>query len=158
MQRKTILISALALLTLALWIHPDAASAQSKAWDQAKVTELASQVAQEIKSMRAAMRKEPQVISAGTTSKQRTTALYLDTLKKLERSSAKLARQLATEQNREQTLGTARRIDSLLRDAEDQGAKLFSTEWTDKHLEPATALVGELRAYYEGAPAASPSH
>ncbi len=157
MRRNTLLTSTLALLALLFWVSPHSASAQPKSWDQAEVTELAARMAQEIKRMRTAVRKEPQVISAGTTSKQRTTALYLDTLKKLERTSAKLARQLADEQDREQTLGTARRLDALIRDADDQGAKLFSTEWTNKHLEPATALARELRGYYGSAPAAPPA-
>ena len=157
MQRNTVSASALALIALLCWIAPLSAWAQDKAWDQAEVTQLAAQMAQTIKDMRVAIRKEPQVISAGTTSKQRTTALYLDTLKKLERTSAKLARQLAEEQDREQTQGTARRIESLARDAQDQGAKLFSTEWTNKHLEPATALLRKLRGYYKSAPASPPS-
>ena len=64
---------------------------------------------------------------------------------------------MAEEQDWEQTLGTARRLDTLIRDADDQGAKLFSTEWTDKHLEPTTALARELRGYYESAPATPPA-
>ncbi len=124
------------------------AIAESGTWDQARVSLLANQLAEHVKALRTATRKEPQVISASNASKQRATAVYLDTLKKLDRASAKLARQLSAGETREQTVGTARRIDSLLRDAEEHGRKLFATDWTKKHMEPIASVVTELSTFY----------
>jgi hypothetical protein len=112
------------------------------------VTALAGQLSEQVKALRSATRKEPQVISASNASKQRATSLYLDTLKKLDRTSGKLARQLTAGEDREQTVGTARRIDSLLRDARDQGRKLYTTDWTTQHIEPLASVVAELRTFY----------
>ncbi len=142
-------LSILALsFCLAGYLAGPAASADETSWDQAHVTDVAEQLASKVKAMRAAARKEPQAISAGTAAKQRTTALFLDTLKKLERATAKLARQLASQETRQQTEGTARRVDSLLRDAATQGANLNSTQWTSQFADPALVLAAELRSLY----------
>lgn len=127
-------------------------SAEEEVWDQAQVTELARHMATEVGRMRTLTRKEPHVIAAGNTSKQRATTIYLETLKKLDQAAAKLARQLAAGETREQTLGTARRIDSLLRDVRQQSAKLYSTARTEQHLDPALGFAAQLREYYGAAP------
>lgn len=143
------ILSILALsLCLAGYLAGPAASAEEKSWDQAHVTDVADRLASQVKAMRAAARKEPQAISAGTPTKQRTAALFLETLKKLERATAKLARQLASHETRQQTLGIARRVDSLLRDAVNQGANLNSTQWTSQFSDPALVLAAELRRLY----------
>ena len=144
--------AALLLLILPLFIGAPHARADGDNWDPDKVTELANRLAGEVKAMRAATRKEPQIIAASTTTKQRATAIYLETLKKLERTTGKLARQLSAGETREQTLGSARRIDALLRDAKEQGSKLQSTDWTHKFIEPIVSLVGELRSFYTEKP------
>jgi hypothetical protein len=156
MQRN--LMIAQAILFLSLSFAPAAIGSEDKTWDQDRVSELAKEMAGEIKRVRAAARKEPHIISAGTTGKQRSAALYLDTLKKLERASAKLARQLGAGETPQETSGTARRVDSLLRDLDEQGAKLHSTEWTNQFLESAKKIAGELRSYYDSiAPDATPA-
>ena len=83
--------AALLLLILPLFIGAPHARADGDNWDPDKVTELANRLAGEVKAMRAATRKEPQIIAASTTTKQRATATYLETLKKLERTTGKLA-------------------------------------------------------------------
>jgi hypothetical protein len=143
--RSFLLLSPI-LLSFALF--PARAISEDVAWDQARVTALAGQLSEQVKALRSATRKEPQVISASNASKQRATSLYLDTLKKLDRTSGKLARQLTAGEDREQTVGTARRIDSLLRDARDQGRKLYTTDWTTQHIEPLASVVAELRTFY----------
>ncbi|MEE3326466.1 MAG: hypothetical protein VX252_03980 [Myxococcota bacterium] len=122
--------------------------AQEKAWNQEEVAVLASQMSEEVKRMRIAVRKEPQIISAGNPTKQRTGKVYLEKLRMLKAATAKLTRQLSAGETRDQTLSTARRIDSLLRDVRQQAAKLHSTVWTDQHLDPALGLAAQLRAYY----------
>ena len=152
MQR--IVKSGIVSLIGGLWIilGPGAALAQQSDWDPEQVAELAGQMATEVRRMRTAIRKEPHVIRAASTTKQRATAVYLETLKKLDQAAAKLARQLSAGDSREQTLGTARRIDSLLRDVRQQGAKVHSTDWTQRHFDPALGLAAQLRTYYGGEP------
>ena len=144
---------AMAILFVPLSFTQPASGSEAKAWDQKSVSELANQMASEIKRVRAAARKEPHIISAGSTAKQRAAALYLDTLKKLERTSAKLARELDNGATYRETSGIARRVDSLLRDLDEQGAKLHSTEWTNQFLESAKKIANELRSYYASASA-----
>ena len=151
MRGKRIMIRAL-VAVLFLWGSVWAVSAQENTWSQEQVTMLASQMAEKVKAMRLATRKEPQVISAGSVTKQRATKIYLQTLQKLDQAAAKLSRQLAAGDGRSQTLGTARRIDMLLRDVRQQGAALYSTEWTGVHLDPALSLAAQLRSFYGVAP------
>lgn len=139
---------AMAILFVPLSFAQPVSGLETKAWNQESVSELANEMAGEIKRVRAAARKEPHIISAGSTGKQRSAALYLDTLKKLDRASAKLARELGNGATPQETSGIARRVDSLLRDLDEQGAKLHSTEWTNQFLEPAKKIADELRSYY----------
>ena len=143
------ILTTLAILGLSLSVTGIAASEGGKTWDSDRVSELADELTQQIKAMRAAARMDPQAISAGTPAKQRTTHLFLDALKKLERATAKLARQLANEETRQQTAGTARRVDSLLKDATEQGRKLNPSQWTSQYAAPALALASQLRAFYQ---------
>lgn len=152
MQRTATAVMAMVLFVLLASFRAEPVSAQEEAWDQEQVTELASRMATAVKQLRTMTRKEPHVVSAGTTSKQRITATYLETLKRLDQAASKLARQLEAGETREQTLGTARRIDSLLRDVRQQSAKLHTTEQTDQHLNPALGLAAQLREYYGVAP------
>ena len=142
---------ALAALLLPLVLGQPADAEEPQAWNQQAVSELATQMADEIKRLRNAARKEPHIISAASTGKKPAATLYLDTLRKLDRTSAKLSRQLADGAGAEETRGTARRVDSLLRDLDEQGTRLHSTEWTRAFLEPARKLAAELRNDYANA-------
>ena len=122
--------------------------AQQETWNQEQVTALAIQMADEVKRMRVAVRKEPHIVSAGNPSKQRTGKVYLEKLKLLKSAASKLSRQLSAGETRDQTMATARRIDSLLRDVRQQSAQLHSTDWTNQHLDPALGLAAQLRAFY----------
>mgnify|MGYP006158767181 CR=1 FL=1 len=146
------ILTTLAILGLSLSVTGVATSEGGKTWDSDRVSELANELAQQVKSMRAAARMDPLVISAGTPAKQRTTQLFLDALKKLERTTAKLARQLANEETRQQTAGTARRLASLLKDATEQGRKLNSSQWTSQYADPALALASQLQDFYQDNP------
>ena len=143
---------AIALLVLVASLRAEPVLAQDQAWDQEQVTELATRMADSVKQLRLATRKAPHVIEAGGTTRSRATAVYLETLKRLDQAASKLARQLRAGETREQTLGTARRIDSLLRDVRQQGANLYSTQQTNVHLDPALGLAAQLRGYYGVAP------
>jgi len=122
--------------------------AQQQAWNQEEVTLLATQMDDEFKKMRVAVRKEPHIIAAGNPTKQRTARVYVEKLRVLNRAAAKLSRQLSAGEGREQTLSTARRVDSLLRDVRQQAVKLHSTGWTDQYLDPALGLASQLRSFY----------
>ena len=143
MTKSLVLISVLAFLFPGF-----AASDAPRVWDSETVSKLAGELAQQVKDIRTAARKEPQAISAATASKQRATLQFLETLKKLDRATGKLARQLASGETREQTTGTARRVDSLLKDAADQGRRLNPSQWTSQYADPALALAAQLRTFY----------
>jgi hypothetical protein len=148
MRRTGISVCSSLLFMLVCTSVSGLAWAQQVVWNQEEVTQLATQMDDEFKKMRVAVRKEPHIIAAGNPTKQRTAKLYVEKLRVLNRAAEKLSRQLSEGQNREQTQGTARRIDSLLRDIRQQSVKLHSTGWTDQYLDPALGLASQLRAFY----------
>ena len=148
MGRTAISLASMAACLLLVLIAPSLLWAQQETWNQEQVAKLASQMADEVKRMRIAVRKEPHIVSAGNPTKQRTGKVYVEKLRILGSATAKLSRQLAAGETREQTIATARRVDSLLRDVRQQAAKLHSTDWTNRHLDPALGLAAQLRAFY----------
>lgn len=148
MRRTATFLAFMAVWLLLVLIAMGPVWAQQETWNQEQVTVLASQMADEVKRMRVAVRKEPHIVSASNPSKQRTGKVYLEKLKLLNSATAKLSRQLSAGETREQTVATARRIDSLLRDVRQQSAQLHSTDWTNRHLDPALGLAAQLRAFY----------
>ena len=142
-----VLVSSLALVLL-LVSSSGLARAQEQAWDQEEVTRLATQMAEEVKQMRIAVRMEPHIIAAGNPTKQRQARVYLDKLKMLKAATAKLSRELAAGQTREQTASAAGRVDALLRDIRQQATKLHATAFTDQYMDPVLGLAAQLRAFY----------
>ena len=71
------ILTTLTILGLSLSATGVATSEGGKTWDSDRVSELADELTQQIKDMRAAARMDPQVISAGTPAKQRTTHLVM---------------------------------------------------------------------------------
>ena len=148
MRRTATFLASMAVWLLLVSMAMSPVWAQQETWNQEQVTALASQMADEVKRMRVAVRKEPHIVSAGNPTKQRTAKVYVEKLRILGSATGKLSRQLAAGETREQTTATARRIDSLLRDVRQQSAKLHSTDWTNRHLDPALGLAAQLRAFY----------
>ena len=67
---------------------------------------------------------------------------------RIARSSRQLAERLAAGGGYEETLNVAKKIRSLVRDAEVQGAKIMTTVWMEKELRPVESLLARLGRYY----------
>jgi hypothetical protein len=127
------------------------ASAQQKTWNQEQVATLARDLATAVREVRNATRAQP---GGGDRMQMNSQAMaqYLQTLQQLDRATGQLARQLEAGEGHDQTLGTARRIDMLLRDARTQSRRLDIPEPTRKRIEPALALIEQITPYYRAAP------
>jgi hypothetical protein len=123
------------------------AVAELQAWNQEEASALASELADAIKAVRAAALKEPSLRGAGNTT-GRASQQFLDTLKKLESATRKLATRLGDGENREQTLNMARRIGTLLRDAQESGRRLMLTKPSFDAIDAAVAVIHRLSPFY----------
>lgn len=118
-----------------------------EAWDQEKVTALANELATAVREAKNATRKDvylrdtvrmgdPVIVS------------YQESIDGIDKSARQLARRLGEGEGREQTLNIAKKIRSLVRDAETAGAKIMKTAWTEEKLQPAEDLLDQLAPYY----------
>ena len=139
--RRVFAIAALVAIGLA----PGAAFADLKPWNQEEVTELAKALHVAVKEVRQSMRRE----STGDLSSQaRARQRMLETLKVLEQSCGQLAARLEGGAGQAKTLNIAKKIRSLVRDAETEGRKFMTTQQTDERIEPAEQALDGLAAYY----------
>ena len=148
MHRMVSVLASHFVLVFALVSASGLAWAQTQEWNQEEVTRLATQMAEEVKQMRIAVRMEPHIIAAGNPTKQRQARVYLDKLKMLKAATAKLSRQLAAGETREQTLSAAGRVDALVRDIRQQSTKLHATGFTDQYMDPVLGRAAQIRAFY----------
>jgi hypothetical protein len=130
-----------------LLLAPATAVADLQAWDQEKVSALASELAESIKAVRGAALNEPSLRGGGNTG-GRASQQYLDSLKQLERSTQQLATRLGEGEDREQSLNVARRIGTLLRDAQESGRRLMLTQSSFDEIDRAVAVIQQLSPFY----------
>ena len=124
--------------------HQDAQPAA--AWDQAKVTGLASELASAVAGIRDAARKEsPMSIGSG---QSRSWHRLLDDLRIIESEAKHLARALAAGEGHDETLPVIERIDVLRDSAVEEGRRVFLSGFVLKKIEVARAVVEKLRPYY----------
>lgn len=144
--RKATASRCIALVTLAAIAAVAApAAAQTKEWDQPTVTALAQQLADAAKQTNQSVRRQiTRADVEGDPKGQR----YLDTLRSLERSTAKLARQLGEGKGREETLNTARRIRTQVRDLRTLAPGFFTTQQTAERAAPAVEALDALAPFY----------
>jgi len=138
---------ALVVAALACLLSAGTAVAELKPWDQEQVSGLAAELSDAIKGVRRAALDEPTLRDRSNTS-GRSTQQYLDTLRQLETSTRQLATRLGKGEDREQTLGVARRIGTLLRDAQETGRRLMLTKPSFDAIDRAVAAVHELSPFY----------
>jgi hypothetical protein len=129
----------------AIGLAPGAASADLKPWNQEEVTELAKALHVAVKEVRQSMRRES---TGDLAALARARQKMLEILKGLEKSCGQLVRRLEAGDGREETLNIARKIRSLVRDAETEGRKFMTTQQTDERIEPAEQAVDGLGPYY----------
>ena len=123
--------------------------AQPIAWDQERATSLAGELAAAMKEVKSTARKDS-YIRDGYRSGDPVISRFASALDGIERSSRQLAKRLGEGEGREQTLPVAKKIRSLVRDAEVQGARIMTPSWLEEKLVPAERLLDELGTYYFG--------
>ena len=135
--------TALALVTLGLSSH----AAELKPWDQKEVTLLAKQLSAAVTSLRTASINDPMLSSPGPAMSRRAKRV-IDGLRALERSCRQLVRKLEAGENREQTLGVARKTGSLIRDAQVASRGFMTSESQWAAIDPAVDVINRLSPYY----------
>jgi 3-methyladenine DNA glycosylase AlkD len=140
-------IRTIALVAGAVVLAPALVAAETLTWDQAKVSELAKQLSVAITEVRTVALKEP-ALRDREAPNRRAADQYLSTLKRLETSCRQLARKLEAGEDREQTMGVARKIGTQLRDAQEFGRRSMTTEQQWLTVDPAVALINQLSPYY----------
>ena len=133
------------LVAVSLLLASAAPAAELAPWDQERATQLAVELADVAKQIRQAFRKQPQEVTAV---QERARGEYLETLRALEKATKQLASRLQAGQGRDETLPVARKIRSLLNDAETTARKFMETAQMRELYEPADRLLAELGPYY----------
>jgi hypothetical protein len=139
-----IAIVAMAAATLALTL-PAVGGAALAAWDQEKVTELSGQLLGATKSLLDVERKQP---PPSPDPNQRVRAQYLQTLRAFERSARQLQRRLQAGADREATLPIAKKMRTLVRDAETHGRRFLDTAQVTEAAKPVYAALDALAPFY----------
>jgi hypothetical protein len=130
---------------LAIGLAPGAAFADLEPWNQEEVTALAKALHVAVKDVRQSLRREP---AEGLAGPARARQRMLEILKVLEKSCGQLAARLEGGDGREETLNIAKKIRSLVRDAETEGRKFMTTQQTDERVAPAEQALDGLTPYY----------
>jgi hypothetical protein len=153
---RSLRISRLAMgaaLALVLSLSASSVWAETKAWDQKAVTAIATKLASALRDLRVTVRKSPQATKGSPQRRSQFTAR--ETLRMLVITSQRLAGQLQAGDDQDATLPTFRRLQSLRRDAEQDGRRADIAAPTLERIASAQALVDQLAPYYEEAPSAA---
>jgi hypothetical protein len=130
---------------LAIGLAPGAASADLEPWNQEEVTEVAKALHTGVKELRQSLRRES---TGDITTKAKARMRMLEILKVLEKSCGQLVRRLEAGDGREKTLNIAKKIRSLVRDAETEAKKFMTTQQTDERVAPVEEALDGLAPYY----------
>lgn len=130
---------------------PAAAEVERKPWNDEEVLPLAQNLQRTISAVRSSWLKEP-VRNDRTQVKQRAAKQMDQTIKGLETSSRQLAARIESGGGYEGTLNIARKIGTLLNDAEETGRRLDLGAWTRERIGPAMEAINALAPYYGSGP------
>jgi signal transduction histidine kinase len=126
---------------------PSAARAELTPWDQAKVTELAKQLAAATSALSDSFRRQP---PPQLGSSQRVVFHRLEQeVRHLRRESSSLARALERGADREQVQGSYESLMETVRRARDNARRLFSVAEMQERSDAALAILNQLRPYFE---------
>lgn len=124
-----------------------AASDARKPWDQARMTELSIDLAKAMSEVRQAFRREPSFRDPNNPNRRASQNME-QTLRLLETSTRQLRNRIRSGDGFDETLGIARKIGSLLNDADVEGRKIMTSVWLDQRIKPAQQLINEIAPYY----------
>lgn len=155
--RLTRILAALGVAALATpgALLPQEEPEERKAWDQARVLELSDRLAGQLGEIRQTFRRESAYANPAML-QQRASGQFADILKALEQSTKQLRERVEKGEGYEETLPVARKIGSLLRDADVQGSKLFTSSFMTEKVRPAMQTLNELAPYYGSGPLYDP--
>jgi len=120
--------------------------AAQQPWDQQKVTQIASELAEAVSGVRDQFRKQP----PSTIASMQANARYRleDELRLLESETWELMRQLKSGEGHDATQPIYDHIGSLARDARENGRKQLVAEPVQKRIDRAEELWAQLTPYY----------
>ncbi|MCG8591602.1 MAG: hypothetical protein MJE66_20080 [Proteobacteria bacterium] len=124
-------------------------------WNQERVTAIAVELAQSVKELRANARKNPDAPIGGP---RRAQHAAREDLRLMENSSKHLVAQLEKGDGREETRAIYKRLQSLRRDAEENGRKARIPDDTLGKITATQDLLRRLAPYYEDVASAPPSN
>jgi hypothetical protein len=121
----------------------------AQAWDQQKVTQIASALAEAVSGVYEEFRKQPPVDAALMQSRAR--YRLQDELRLLEGETRELARQLKSGEGLDATQPIYNRIGTLARDAREEGRTQLVAKPVQERVDHAEALWSQLTPYYTSA-------
>lgn len=121
------------------------ASAESESWDQQKVTAIAQELADAVKDLKDVVRQNPDQVSG---SQRRAQYAAREDLRLLSNTTKHLALELEKGEGREATLPIYRRVQTLRRDAEEDGRKAMIQAPTMERISIAKEILARLAPYY----------
>jgi hypothetical protein len=131
--------------TLALLLLPTAAFAELAKWDQARVTQIAEELAVALKDLRKEIRATPQITDPA---RQRARYEALEDVRIMTNSSKHLASQLKAGKGRDETSSTWRRLGLLRREFEENARKSLIPDPIMEKILKAGELLIRLTPYY----------
>jgi hypothetical protein len=137
---------ALATLAAAVALPATPCRAQSAAWNQNRVTELAVELAEVVAELQGAFRREPALHIASGQARAR--HAFRDSLRVLRTETRALASELEAGAGFEETLPIARRARVVIRDLREEGRRMSWKEPVVGHAQRAEALVAQLAPFY----------
>jgi hypothetical protein len=132
-----------------------AAAGERAPWDQARMTELSDQLATAMSELRRAFRREPGFRDPSSPNRRATQSMD-QTLRLLEQSARQLRNRVSGGAGFEETRNIARKIGSLLNDADVEGRRIMTSVWLDERIRPAMKLINEIAPYYGSGPLYDP--
>jgi hypothetical protein len=139
------------IAAVVLTILPTHTLAAQQAWDQPKVTQIASELAETVSGLYEEFRKQPPADVGSMQSRAR--YKLQDELRLLEGETRELARQLKSGEGLEATQPIYARIGGLARDAREEGRRQLIPKPVQDRVDRAEALWAQLTPYYVTTPA-----
>ncbi len=135
------------IFALAAGFAPASSFAQAEQWDQARVTEIAQELAGAVKDLREAVRREVPS-TPGRLQQGRAQYALSDALRLLKSETRYLAAQLKDGKGRDETFLVYKRIDSLRQQAAENARKMMILQPTLDRIDAARKIWVQLVPYY----------
>jgi hypothetical protein len=139
-------LGSLAVLASLLALPAAPSRAQSAAWNQDKVTELAGQLSDTVAELQAAFRREAPVNRV--TAQARARHRFEDSLRVLRVETRALASALESGAGLDETWPIARRSRMVIRDLREEGRRMSWAEPVSGHARRAEELIAQLAPFF----------